>query len=65
MNKLLEDITAMIKLEKELVIQRITSSPLRDHEEYLKFMGKLDGLRLCDSKITDLVEKYLKNQDEF
>jgi hypothetical protein len=65
MNKLLEDILSMLKLETELTIQRITSSPLKDHEEYLKYMGKLSGLRLVDSKVGELINKYLKNQDEF
>ena len=65
MGDLVESIMAMIRLEKELLIQRITSSPLASHEEYLKYMGKLDGLRLVDSKISELIAKCLKNQDEF
>ena len=65
MGDLVESIIAMLRLEQELLIQGITSSPLATHEEYLKRMGKLSGLRLADSKITELIDKYLKNQDEF
>ena len=61
----MQEILDMLRLEKELLIQGITSSPLASHEEYLKRMGKLSGLRLADSKITELIDKYLKNQDEF
>ena len=55
----------MLRLEQELLIQGITSSPLASHEEYLKRMGKLSGLRLADSKISELIEKYIKNEDAF
>ena len=65
MGDLVESIIAMIKLETELTIQRIVSSPLKDHEEYLKYMGKLAGLRLVDSKVSELIDKYLKNEDSF
>ena len=61
----MQEILDMLRLEQELLIQGITSSPLASHEEYLKRMGKLSGLRLADSKISELIDKYLKNQDTF